>query len=516
MQASQKVALNTMILYIRMAITVVISLITTRLVLNALGSVDFGIFNLVAGVIAMLSFLNNAMATSTQRYLSYHQGRSNPEEIRKVFVNSFFLHFAIGLILVTVLELLGLLLFDGILNIPQERMEAAKTIYHLMSFTVFFTVLTVPFTASLISHENIIWVAIVNIVEALLKLLIAFVLIGTSFDKLVLFGSLTACITVVSFIMYAVFCYKKYKECQIDSKDKIERNIMSELSSFAGWNLFGSLCFLGKTQGLAIILNVFYGTVVNAAYGIANQVSSQLVFFSSTLLRAINPQIMKSEGAGDRERMLRLSMIACKFGVLLFSLIALPFMFEMDFILTLWLDKVPDYAVSFCTLMLVAILCSQLTIGIQSALQASGKVRNYQIVVGTVVLLTPVISYILLAFGYTPNSVFLCNIAVELVACILRLYYAKINAGLDLNLYLKRVVLIGLFPVFLAAGACTLVKLYSVSSFRPVMTLFVSSFVLIVGTYFTGLVKDEKEMVNSLVIKVLRRGRRGNKLESII
>lgn len=260
MKAANKVVLNTGILYGRMLLTVGISLYTTRLVLNALGSTDFGIFQLVAGVIAMLSFLNNAMATSTQRFLSFYQGENDMIMQKKVFINSLQIHIIIGLILVIVLESLGFFLFDGFLNIPLDRMNAAKAIYHFMSATVFFTVLSVPFMGTLIAHENLLWVSIVGIVETLLKLGIALLLLTLLNDKLFIYGLLTECICLLSLILYAVFCFKKYKECTLEGLFTIDRVLMKQLSSFAGWNLFGALCGLGRTQGLAILLNLFCRT----------------------------------------------------------------------------------------------------------------------------------------------------------------------------------------------------------------------------------------------------------------
>lgn len=505
MKSAQRVAFNTAILYLRMVLTVLISLYSTRLVLNALGVTDFGIFNLVAGVIALLSFLNNAMATSTQRYLSYYQGANDGDKVKVVFRNSLLLHILIGIVLVVLLELAGLVLFDYVLKIKPDRLEAAKSIYHFMSATVFFTIITVPFTASLIAHENMLWVAIVNIFETILKLLIALSLVWIGNDRLITYGFLTAAISIISFILYATYCWRTYPECTLSISDKLDKPLIKELTSFAGWNLFGSLCYMGRTQGLAIVLNVFYGTIVNAAYGIANQVSSQLNFFSSTLLRAINPQIMKSEGAGDRQRMLRLSMMASKFGFIFLAAFVIPLIFEMDFVLAIWLRSVPAYTVSFCSYMLIYILISQLTIGIQSALQATGKVRSYQVVVGCVVLLTPVLSCLLLYNGFDPSSVFICNIFIEVLATALRLFFAKRIASLDLLEYYRNVIVRGLVPIIIACVLCWVVSAYVVLSYRPLITILSSSVAIGLSTYYLGLNRDERTMIDSLLEKWISR-----------
>jgi len=499
MKAANRVALNTGILYGRMLITMGITLYSTRLVLNALGSTDYGIFNLLAGIILMLSFLNTAMATSTQRYLSFHQGRNDLAMQRKVFTNSLVLHSAIGLLIVIGLEGVGFFLFDGFLNIPPDRMEAARTIYHFMSLTVFFTIITVPFNGSLVAHENMFWVAFVNIVETLLKLAIAIVLYQVAGDKLVVYGLLTASITIVSFVLYAIYCFKRYPDCTLQGIVKPDATLIRELGSFAGWNLFGSLCSLGRTQGLALILNIFFGTVVNSAYGIANQVGAQLLFFSNTLLRALNPQIMKSEGAGDRQRMLRLSMMASKFGFFLLAIFAIPIIFEMDAILDLWLINIPEYSVDFCRLILIGGLTNQLTIGLQSAMQATGRIKLYQILVGGLLLLNLPISYILLRLGLPAYFVLISYILIEFLACGVRLILCKRVAGLNISIYFKRVIVRQILPTMISSTFCFVIVLYLQIDHRFVYTSFLSAVLFLGSIYFFGLIDGERSLVKSMI-----------------
>lgn len=494
-----------------MLLTVGVSLYTTRIVLDSLGATDYGIFVLIGGVIAMLSFLNNAMATSTQRFLSFFQTEKNHFKLKQVFYSSLILHFFIGLLVVIVLEVLGLFLLDNVLSIPADRIKTARIIYHYMAATVFFQIITVPFTASLIAHENMLWVAMVNVLEVILKLGIALLLLVISTDKLLIFGVLTASITFVSFLLYSIYCLKKYEECSLKFNTPINKPLIKELVSFAGFNLFGSLCYLGRSQGLAIIFNLFLGTVVNAAYGIANQVSGQLLFFSTTLLRALNPQIMKSEGNGDRARMLRLSMIASKFSLLLLALFVIPGVFEMKFILGIWLKEIPPYAISFCSFLLVAILINQLTIGLQSALQATGKIKVYQTIVGSLIMLTPVVAYACLYFGFPPSSVFFAYIAIELLACYLRIYFSKKFVGLKTKVYFERVIYRSLLPLMLAVISCFAITSLTEGLFRVVLTLIASTCSILIGSYFLGLCLDEKKIiddfVNQLVKKVRNKGK---------
>ena len=507
-QASTRVVFNTGILYAKMLITMGISLYSTRLVLNALGASDFGIFNLIAGVIAMLSFLNAAMTISTQRYLSFHQGTKDVEMQKKVFTNSWILHIAIGVVVVVSLLVLVPFLFGGFLNIPPDRIPIAKTIYYFMSVSVFFTIISVPFTALLNAHENMLWIAIVNIIESVVKLGIALSLLWfIQPERLVVYGVFMAVLSVMVFFLYAVFCLKKYSECSVKNY-QIDKPLIKELGSFAGWNLFGTLTYISRMQGLAIILNIFFGTVVNAAFGIANQVYSTLNFLWAALLRALNPQIMISEGMNDRERMLRLSMVASKFGFFLVAMIAIPCIFEMPAILNFWLKNIPEYTVVFCSLSLIAIMTMQLTVGVQSAIQATGKIRNYQIITGSISLLNLPVAYILLRLGFAAYSVLVGFICIELVNNLLKLLLAKKIAHLSIPEYFKRVILKVIIPILLTIISCWIITHTLYFEYRFIFTGMISVIVFAVGIYFTGLCTDEKLLVDRMINKALVKFRR--------
>ena len=504
MKSSSKVILNTGILYGKMLITMGFSLYSTRLVLNALGASDYGIFDLIAGVIAMLSFLNAAMTTSTQRYLSFHQGTKDFEMQKKIFTNSWILHIAIGVIVVVLLLTLVPFLFGGFLNIPADNISTAKIVYYFMSVSVFFTIMSVPFTASLNAHENMLWIAVVNIIESVIKLAIASSLLWfIQSERLIVYGILMAVLSIITFSLYVGFCLKKYNECNVRNY-QIDTLLIKELGGFAGWNLFGALCGLGRTQGLAVILNLFFGTVVNAAYGIANQVSGQLSFFSQTMLRAINPQIMKSEGMSDRQRMLRLSMMASKFGFFLMALVSIPCLFEMPAILKLWLKKVPENTAVFCSLVLVAVLMQQLTVGLMSALQATGKIKAYQSIVGGILLLNLPIAYYLLKKGFPAYSVLISFICIEFVACLFRLFLSKKNAGLSIKEYFSRVFFKEVIPIAMSTITCWLIVHCLNFEFRFFITGIISVIVLAIFIYISGLCKDEKIMVKVMIKKIFK------------
>lgn len=488
-----------------MLLTVGISLYSTRLILQALGSTDFGIFNLIAGVIAMLAFLNNAMATATQRFLSFYQGKKDLAMQKKVFSNSLTLHLLIGFFIVCLLKVVEPYIFENLLNIPSDRVDAAKAVYQWMIASVFCTVLMVPFTATLIAHENMLWVAVVGIIEVLLKLSLAFMLFAVDTDRLVIYAMGMAVVNLSSLIIYAIYSFNKFEECTTAGLMKPDMTLTKELSSFTGWNLFGALCGLGRTQGFAILLNMFFGTVINAAYGIANQVASQMNFFSATLLRAINPQIMKSEGAGDRQRMLRLAMTASKFGFFLFAIIAIPCIFEMESILAFWLKEVPAYTVIFCQLTLLSVMINQLTIGLQSAIQATGKIKMYQIVVGTLILFNLPIAYILLKNGFEAYTVLISYALVELLACSARIYFLKLVGNLSVRQYFKSVFLKELIPVLIIVSISYFVSSYCIHPYRFILTLFSASSVFAISIYLFGLESSEKLLVHSLFNKLKMR-----------
>jgi len=473
--------------------------------LSALGGVDYGIFNLIAGVIAMLAFLNTAMATSTQRYLSFHQGRKDPDMLKKIFSNSVTLHLLIGLCIVIGLEIAGFFLFDGFLNIPSSRIGSARILYHFMIGSVFFSIILVPFISSLNANENMLWIALVSIIEVLLKLLIAIFLLNLKGDKLLFYGLLTTLLSLLVLILHTSYCLKMYEECTLNKFWITDKRLMKELTSFAGWNLFGSLCTLGRAEGFAILFNLFFGTLINAAFGIANQVAGQLSFFSVTMLQALNPQIMKSEGADDRNRMLRLSMIASKFSFFLLAILAIPIIFEMDYILKFWLKNVPEFTVTFCRLLLIGTMVNQLTIGLQSALQATGKIKKYQITVGSLILFNLPLAYVLLKQGFPVYSTLISYIVIEFIACSLRVLFLKKIGGLSIKEYLSRVIFREIMPVLCSITVCFFVMNNFDMNYRFLFTIFFSSVVFMFSIYFVGLCKDEKDLIKIIFFNLIKK-----------
>ena len=482
-----------------------ISLYSTRLVLNYLGAHDFGIFNLIAGIITVLSFLNGAMAISTQRYLSFHQGGGDFLMQKKVFTNSWILHIASGVVFVALLEIACPFLFNGFLNIPTGRIAPAKAIYHFMAVSVFFTVITVPFTAVLNARENMLWSAIVSIVESICKLFIALSLsYFLQSERLIFFGLFTAGTSMICFSLHSIYCLKQYGECSI-KEYQIDKPLLKELTIFSAWTMTGTLAWTGRVEGLGIILNIFFGTLMNAAYGIAQQVLGMLSFFSGTLLRALDPQIMRSEGMNDRPRMLRLSMMECKFCFLLIAFIAIPFIFEMPAILKFWLKDVPDQAVIFCRLILISAMSNQLTVGIKTAIQSTGKIKLYQTLDTTAIFLSIPSAYFLLKFGFPVYSVFLIIICSDILAGFFRLMVLRKLTGFSGQEFCSRVILKEIIPVAVSVMVCLFVTGYFSFDYRWIATTVISIAMFVVAIYLAGLCADEKMLVHSVKEKLERR-----------
>lgn len=506
MQAINRVIFNTGITYVKAVITSLISLYSTRLILNALGAEDFGLYNVVGGMIAMLAFLNAAMTTSTQRYISYNLGKASIENVKKIFGNSVILHFVIGLLLILGIELIGIYLINNHLRINPDRISVALYILHFVVASTFITVISVPYDAVINAHENMAFLAIVGVIESVLKLLIAISLFFLSVDKLFVYGLFTMLCAVIIRIIKRIYSKRKYKECNVDAIKEYDINQIRELTSFAGWSLFGTLCSLARNQGVAVVLNLFYATVVNAAYGIANQVNSQLMFFSQTMMSAMRPQIMKSEGANDRERMIRLALTANQFSFYLFTFFALPLFFEMPFILKLWLKNVPEYTVDFCRSIILLTMMNQINMGLITAVQAIGKIKVYQIVAGGIQLLTLPIGFVLLKFNYPPYSIILVSFVLESISTFFRVFYFQYLTGYPAKLYFKKVLLnsfISLVPSVLFVYYIK--KQITTDWISFTVVCVISSVCYLLSIYFIGLTTSDKNMLKQLINNFKKR-----------
>ena len=482
---ANRVIKNTGFLYAKMGITMFISLYTTRLILNSLGASDFGIFNIVGGAIAMLGFLNAAMASATQRFMSYSEGEGDKEKQKSIFNVSFVLHLGISLIVGIVLLIAGYFFFNGILNIPEERVFAAKVVYGSLIVSTMFTVMTVPYDATMNARENMKYYAIVGVFESFLKLAVAFACVYTVYDKLIVYGVLMACIPLITLTIMRVYCHKHYEECVIAIRKYWNRELMKNMTSFAGWNFIGALSGIVSQYGLSVVLNHFWGALLNAAQGIANQISGQLMTFSNTMLKALNPVIVKSKGRHDDDLMIKASLLGCKYSYLMLIFFVIPFVLETSFILKLWLKNVPEWAILFCQLQLLRSVIEQLTVSLGTTLSAQGQIRGISIWKSILGIQPVILTAIFFYFKYPPYVMYIVWIICGGgIGAIISLFYAHKLCGLKYNDYVFNVLYPCLLPTMIILIVGYIPQLVFVPSlFRLCVTILVTSVCFVISNW---------------------------------
>lgn len=451
MQILTRVIFNTIILYVKVILSLIISLISVPLVLRALGASDYGLYNLVAGVVAMLAFLNNSMTVSSQRFMSVAMGERNEEKINTIYNTSFLLHLVLGLLVVIAFEVIGVFVIDK-LNILPDRIWSAKVIYQFLILSTFVKIIAVPFDALINAKEDLLVFSVVELIDSILLLIVACSIKYISGDKLIFYGVCVAIISVLTFIMKYAWCRKIYKNYSIMIAQYRGKFIIKEMLGFTGWNLLGGLAMIARNQGVAVIINLFFGTITNAAYGIANQINGAVGNFSSTFQKAINPQLMKSEGMNDRDRLVRISYISSKFSVLALSIFSVPLIIEMDEVLIIWLkDNIPPYTMRLAQSILLLSIVYQYSVGIMSAIQATGRIKYYQIAIGTILLLNVPVAFFVLKLGYPVYYTTMAFVVLEVISLCVRLLMASWLTGMKIKDFANMVVVPTLIIIVLPA-----------------------------------------------------------------
>ena len=499
MTNSQRIIVNTIAQYTRTIINVCLSLYSTRLILSALGQNDFGVYSVVAGVVTMLSFVTNALVITTQRYLSYHHGRNDMSQVRKVFGNSWLLHLFIGIVVVAILSSIGPWITQNFLNIEDARRGAALFVYFAAVAMVLLSFITAPIRALFIARENIVYTSFIDVLDGVLKLSIAILLSKITYDHLIAYSGLLTGISIFNLLAFAVYAAIKFPEFHLPKLQELDKEYMKGLSNFAGWTIYSTGCVIARNQGISVVLNLFYGTIVNSAYGIAMQVSGAVQFVSTSIVNAMNPQIMKAEGAGDRNKMIKLCEYESKYSFLLLALLAIPLIAEMKTILELWLDDVPEHAIMFCRLILAAALCDLISIGWTTANQAIGKIKVYNIVFYTMKLLVIFMAWWCLRKGLPINSVMWSYVAIEFICSLLRLPLMKYIADIKMMPFFKNVFLRIVGPLFAMIIACYASVTQIEATWRLALTFPVSIIIGLLAIWTTALSKHEKQYIkNSL------------------
>lgn len=502
MEPTNRIIVNTIAQYLKAVINTVLALYSTRPILDALQVSDYGIYTVVGGVVAMLGFITNALVITTQRYISYYHGHGISEEARSVFANSLVLHVFLGALLMIVLLLPKDWIIHHILNIPSNRIIVAGHIYVITTFMLFFTILYAPFKALFIARENIIYIALVEIADAVIKFILAINLVHINADKLLVYAVLMGVIVVANFLAFSIYASAKFEECTVFiSPKEIKKNTMRQLLGFAGWTTYGMGAVAGRNQGTAVVLNHFFGTSVNAAYGIAFQIYGAVAFVVTSLLNAMNPQIMKLEGGKEREKMLSMAGKESKYSVALLAIATLPLIIEMPAILDAWLKEVPPYTSLFCRFVLISFLCDQLTMGLQTAIQATGQIRSYTLLIYTPKLLFVPVIWIMFQYDYSILSMMVLFFLVELFVALIRIPYCKLKINLCISNYVRDVIIpqIPLCSLICIVGiACSTCLNFPI---RFVLTYIVSAVTGIFSAWLFILNKGEKHYVKQLFMK---------------
>lgn len=482
-----------------------ISLWTVPIILRALGQSDYGLYTLVAGVVAMLAFLNDSMTVVVQRFMSVTMGENNIKKLNNVFNASIRIHLFLGLIIIILFELCSLFLFSNFLNISPDRIYAAKIIFQFMIVTTFFTVIAVPFDAVLNAYENMVTFSVVSICESIGRLLLAFFIIYTTKDKLIVYGLGMAIIACLGILVRYIIVKFKYKILQVNLFSKVPSDLYREMLAYAGWNTLGSIAMLGKNQGIAIIFNLFEGTVINASYGIANQINALLSSFASNIQKAISPQLMKSEGANNHNTMFLLSFSLVKISTIIYSLMAIPLVVEMHYVLKIWLgDNVPLYAVSFCQLTILVQLFFQLSSGVALTIDAVGKIKIYRIVLSSVLILNLPLAYIALRLGFQPQAVFISMFIIEGGCLFVRLFFAKQNVSFPVINYLKQCLVPLMVCICISFFACYFISIVFQPCFlRFIINILISTIILACISYKIVLSNKEQIIFGSFITRLV-------------
>jgi O-antigen/teichoic acid export membrane protein len=501
---TNRIIKNTLLLYFRMLLLMAVSLYTVRVVLNVLGIVDYGINNVVGGVVVMLAFLRASMALASQRFLSFELGKKDYVQLKKTFQISITIYFIIALFVVAILETVGLWFLRNYIVIPPSRIEAAAWIFQFMILSSVVAITITPYNAAIIAHEKMSVYAYASLVEAGLKLLIAFLLPLFAVDKLKLYSVLSFAVILLNALMYYFFCRAKFEECRF--KFYWDQRQFRILMSYLGWNLFGSVSGVLRNQGVNILINMFFGPTVNAARAVAFQVSSALSSFIQNYTTSVRPQIIKSFAIGDRDYMLRLVFKSTKFMYFLMLTLSMPVLLETPFILGLWLKQVPDYTVIFTRLVVIDALITSLSYPIMAVNHATGNIKLFQSVVGGLLILNLPISYVCLRLGAQPQNTMIVSIILSLMAIMARLFILERQTAFPVIAFCRRVLFVSALVSAISFIAPFLLSLFLDKGLLRFLIVGATGCLSCGATMLSiGLTKDERRSAFALVRRIVAR-----------
>lgn len=486
-------------LYIRMIFLMLVALYTSRVILNALGVIDYGIYMAVGGFVAMFGVLSNSLTAAISRFITFELGRQDEERTKKVFSAALYIQFAIAAIVLIFLETFGLWFLNAKMTIPAERVVAANWVFQFSILTFVINLISIPYNASIIAHEHMKAFAYIGIIQALASLGIAFLIQWLSTDKLLLYALLMALVAILVRILYGWYCNRNFSECRFSRK--CDKEILKQIFGFAGWNFIGASSGVLRDQGINVLINIFCGPAVNAARGIAMQISVAVTQFSSNFLTAVNPQITKSYATGDHAYLMQLVFRGARFAAYLLLLFSVPILMETRAILTLWLKIVPDYTVIFVRLILIYIIVESISYTMTTLMLAIGDIRNYQILVGGCQMLNFPIAYVLLKWGYNPDSTMIASIVITAVCMVLRLYMLGKMIAFPVRDFVYKVFL----NLVVVAGTAVIppiivMQFVDIGFLRLLLTCFVSLFSTGISIYYIGCSNRERHFMSEKVL----------------
>lgn len=503
-QNNQTIAKNTIFLYMRLAIVMIVNLYTTRVVLDVLGVSDYGVYNVVCGFVSMFGVLNTSMSNGIQRFYNFELGKSGEDALIKVYNTSIIIQIALATIVVVLLESIGLWYLNTQMEIPADRMMAANCIFQFAIISLVFVILQVPYSAAILAYEKMDYYAIVSIFDVLIKLFVAIIIPHLPGDRLIIYGLLLSTIGFLNFILYYV--YTRYNFTHLRFYKIFDKQLFKTMFAFSGWNIFGTFAYMMKGQGVNVLLNFFFGTIVNAANGVATQVSSAIQTFASNLVLAFKPQLTQSYAVGEYKRTERLMFSMSKISFMLVCIIAIPIMVDLEFVLKIWLgDNIPDHTITFTRLVIITMMISVLNTPITQVIHATGKMKRYQLTTSVIICSIVPISWLFLKWGYSADYVFYVGIVITIVnqiACVLVL-----NNVFEYSLsgYLREVVLF--CCLILICPLCASFFIYNNLSdgLGRFVIIFMVSFILVCISVTALLNKSEKQMIFSMLNKFLKK-----------
>ena len=504
-QTHKRIIKNTLMLYIRQVVVLIVSLYTVRVVLNALGVEDYGIYSVVGGIVSLFTFLSGTMASATQRFFSFAIGRQDIDRRKKIFTVNGAIYLAIAAAAFLLLESVGLWFVNEHLNVPISRLAAVHWVYQFSIFSFIMSIISTPFMAIIMAHEDMKVYAYASIVEAALKIVVVVLLVQLPGDRLKVFGALSFVLSVFTSSMYIVYCFIKYQECQL-RLFYWDRRLFREIMGFTGWTLLGQLSTVVRNQAVTLLLNQMYSPVIVAARAIATNIAGQVGIFSNSFNSGIYPPIIKSYAANNKIEMFSLIFGGSKVTFFLMWIFSLPMILEMNTILTVWLKNPPVYAVIFTQLSLVEVLINSVSLPVTTAARAPGKMKLYELTLGSIQMLIFFASWIVLFWGASPNSVFIVAIIANVIMFAVRLFIVRSLIGLSLEPYFRMVIIpiagVACISAFLSSA---LHLLFSRTLLGAILSTLLSMLISAVCMFLLGLTSDERSKVQSLVTSRLTR-----------